>query len=212
MTEVKNEKILYGIVQVSDLEVASMKHLEVKIDGKFIDHEYLPFSAGEFSTEKEHLIAKCRSSKVHYVVPIKTNIRCFVPTETINATLSSFDTKIDRVINTILSDKFKEDKQLPRRGFIGSSEFEFVYRGAAWFWVMETKYNKAIGMRAFVMYGRIHLETVEIDSDGVLSVLPAGDGPNNIDDFVVLVEEKIRTMLNKEKEALALSYNKSASG
>ena len=77
MTEVKNEKILYGIVQVSDLEVASMKHLEVKIDGKFIDHEYLPSSAGEFSTEKEHLIAKCRSSKVHYVVPIKTNIRCF---------------------------------------------------------------------------------------------------------------------------------------
>lgn len=212
MTEAKKDQILYGIVQASDLEIASMKHLGVKVDGKFIDHEYLPSYAGEFSTDKEHLITQCRSSRVHYVAPIKTNIRCIASPETINGHLSSFEVNVDRAINTILSDKFKEDKQLPRRGFIGNAGFEFVYSGAAWFWMMETKYNKAIGVRAFVIYGKIHLETVEIDSAGVVSAQPAGEGPNNIDDFVVLVEEKIRTMLGKEKEShaktLAASYTK----
>ena len=201
---------VYAIIELSDKEIADLKSIDIPIDGKFVDSFYHPQRLSHFSCSKEYLVSLVQSSDNQYVVKVKTSIPCIGPSNNPASSVSDigvrdFDENVGRVVNTYLTECFKEEIRPPRRGFITSEEFFTIIQGASWVWYTETENAEIIGLRAILRYDDTEPNnpTIKLQSfntkEGVLHQENAGVAPNSVRGFMVAVRDKLSVMLGKKK-------------
>ncbi|WP_396190402.1 hypothetical protein [Flavobacterium sp.] len=169
---------------------------ESKDESKYFHHHFHPRYVRNISLDKNELLDKINNLQGHYVVPIAEHFKCFIEPEFDEIVNSiRFDMNVDRYINLILSNIFKDEIQEPRRGLTGSEAFEHVYKGVAWFWYMETKDIGLVGMRAFVVHGIIQCEHFRINKSGFLEFTQGGTCVNDAQAFITYIANSVAEKL-----------------
>lgn len=190
----------YGIAIINPENLAVYKEAGYSLDKGYFNLSHPPKQVREMSVDKYELLRKITHCVDHYVVPITDDIPCVTEQEpNAHSGVVEFGLHIDRFINVNLSNIFKDEKQSPRPGLIGSEVFESIYKGTSWFWFMETKDVGIVGLRAFVLHTTIQCEHFHLSKDNMLTFSPAGRPENDAVSFVHYAANSIKGQLSHRR-------------
>lgn len=179
---------MYGIVKPTEQEKQRLFPSGTDPSNKFIDRwTFHPGRCVHFSEDKNNLLERVKTVDSHYVALVNTAFDCVNDLEKD----TKFEEGVGRYINTRLSKQF-ETKIAPfniLRRLTGTEVFDDWISGTAWTYFIETKYNMAVGVRAFVRDHAICMESFMAGTDGTFRVFQGLETPSNyVQDFYKVVE------------------------